>query len=176
METIKLKDKKKIFTWKRIFILFIAIGIIISINVIDIRYKYYNITPDYKITYIGVSEDKNLIDKSAMQYIKEIKEQGYLIADYNLTIAPVIELSLVKRWRKDDKEKIIEELKDNFTILVYCTQIQYQDKKFYIQNSEVNYFILKLKLLDSSIEIDKKYVYEDVRQVWNKQKIEEYFN
>ena len=91
METIKLDDKKfKIkLPKKKTLFLFLVPSIVILFIVLfkiffKVGYAYYEIQETGEKIKIGYSVNKSLVEDTMYDYMKEIKEQGYDIIEFNM--------------------------------------------------------------------------------------------
>ena len=158
METIKLNKKKKKIMWKRIFITLLAIAIlaggIFFASTIRFGYRYYSIDENRNKIDLGISAQEHLLDTVLMEELDTAKQQGYQIADYNLT--HIIDKKWVITWKKnkDNDEVIKSAIADSIYIIVYALKLDI-DGKTYILPEKQGYQVLSaLKQHNENINID----------------------
>ena len=158
MRTIKLENNnKKIFVLLR-NIIFIILFIFLFFKYFSFTYEYYYISENKEYISIGLSNEKDLIDKTVLKYLDEVKNNNINIADFNLVKSYGKRIKIIfKKDLKEEKNDIENNIKQNIYIKIYGIVINYNDNNYYfLENQEEE--ILEI-LEDKNFNIKKNFFY-----------------
>ena len=137
METIILNKKTKVILWKRIIIAFCIISTLgfLFINC-SFKYKYYQILPDGTQSAIGITSSKYIIEDTSIEILRNIREQGHEIADYNYHT--IIKKKIVLSWKNtDNADKIKDAIEKSLYAVIYAYQFPYEDNIYILSKDQL---------------------------------------
>ncbi len=166
---------------------------------IHIDYHYYIITPVSEKIDLGIGDNKHLKDKAVMEYLDELKEQKYLIADFNLTELVKVQPHITFGKRKYNNQEIMDNITDKMYITVYASKLTIGEDIIYIPHFRNFSVVNKIETVANQpkkkegtvkkngkketitieepvnpIDIKQEYVYINIDQLWDDQAIDEY--
>lgn len=156
METIVLKNKKKIDWKKIIIILVICAGIAFSVAFIGyfrIAYQYYETDIGNTVEVLGVSSQNDLIDRAFIEKIRETKKEGFQIVDYNLSTKIDKKIIITKKSRADEKTSINSKIKEKIYITVPAYKLTLDGKDYYFEKQKGTEVLYKLKNINPKLDI-----------------------
>lgn len=158
MRTIKLENsnKKNLILLRNI--IFIILFIFLLFKYFSFTYEYYYISEEKEYVSIGLSNEKDLIDKTVLNYLDEIKNNNINIADFNLIKSYGKRIKIIfKKDLKEEKNVIENNIKQNIYIKIYGIVINYNNNNYYfLENQEEE--ILEI-LEDKNFNIKKNFFY-----------------
>lgn len=158
MRTIKLENnnKKNLILLRNI--VFIILFIFLLFKYFSFTYEYYYISEEKEYINIGLSNEEDLIDKTVLNYLDEIKNNNINIADFNLTKSYGKRIKIIfKKDLKEEKNVIENNIKQNIYIKIYGIVISYNNNNYYfLENQEEK--ILEI-LKDKNFNIKKDFFY-----------------
>lgn len=158
MRTIKLENnnKKNLILLRNI--IFIILFIFLLFKYFSFTYEYYYISEEKEYINIGLSNEEDLIDKTVLNYLDEIKNKNINIADFNLTKSYEKRIKIIfKKDLKEEKNIIENNIKQNIYIKIYGIVINYNNNNYYfLENQEEE--ILEI-LKDKNFNIKKNFFY-----------------
>ena len=178
METIKLDDKKfKIRLPKKKTLLWIFVPSIIILLValfkifFKVGYVYYEVQEGGQRIKIGYSVNKDLVEDTLYYYLKDIKEQGYEIVDFNLKKYYTKRFTIFPK-NKYNYSEVEERIKNGTYVSIDASKITVNNVIIYVKFADGKNIFEKFKKFKPKIEN----VYIDISQIWTYDEIEKYFN
>lgn len=153
METIVLKNKKKI-NWKKVIIIScicVLIAVIVGLYAgFRITYEYYQINIDGTYTTIGTATQNDLIDRAIVEKVREVKQEGFQIADYNLDTLVKKRLIIIKRQKKDDTSTY-DAIKDKVYVIVAANKLDLDGETYYFERHLGYITLSKLREINKNL-------------------------
>ena len=178
METIKLDDKKfkiKLPKKKTLFLFLIPSIVILFIVLFKIFFKvgyaYYEIQETGEKIQIGYSVNKSLVEDTMYDYMKEIKEQGYDIIEFNMKKYYTKKFTIFSKSKYNYSE-VISRIKEGTYVSIDASKITVNNVFIYVNSKEGRDVFEKFKKFKPTLEN----VYVDISQIWTSDEIENYFN
>lgn len=161
MRTIKLENnnKKNLILLRNI--IFIILFIFLLFKYFSFTYEYYYISEEKEYISIGLSNEKDLIDKTVLNYLDEIKNNNINIADFNLTKSYGKRIKIIfKKDLKEEKNVIENNIKQNIYIKIYGIIINYNNNNYYFLESQEEEILEILKNKNFNIKKDFFYLHQ----------------
>lgn len=158
MRTIKLENnnKKNLILLRNI--VFIILFIFLLFKYFSFTYEYYYISEEKEYINIGLSNEEDLIDKTVLNYLDEIKNSNINIADFNLTKSYGKRIKIIfKKNLKEEKNVIENNIKQNIYIKIYGIIINYNNNNYYFLESQEEEILEILK--NKNFNIKKNFFY-----------------
>ena len=120
--------------WKKIIIIScicVLIAVIVGLYAgFRITYEYYQINIDGTYTTIGTATQNDLIDRAIVEKVREVKQDDFQIADYNLDTLVKKRLIIIKRKQKDDTSTY-DAIKDKVYVIVAANKLNLDGETYY---------------------------------------------
>lgn len=161
MRTIKLENnnKKNLILLRNI--VFIILFIFLLFKYFSFTYEYYYISEEKEYINIGLSNEKDLIDKTVLNYLDEIKNNNINIADFNLTKSYGKRIKIIfKKDLKEEKNVIENNIKQNIYIKIYGIVISYNNNNYYFLENQEEEILEILKNKNFNIKKDFFYLHQ----------------
>lgn len=161
MRTIKLENnnKKNLILLRNI--VFIILFIFLLFKYFSFTYEYYYISEEKEYVSIGLSNEKDLIDKTVLNYLDEIKNNNINIADFNLTKSYGKRIKIIfKKDLKEEKNVIENNIKQNIYIKIYGIVISYNNNNYYFLENQEEEILEILKNKNFNIKKDFFYLHQ----------------
>lgn len=161
MRTIKLENnnKKNLILLRNI--VFIILFIFLLFKYFSFTYEYYYISEDKEYINIGLSNEEDLIDKTVLNYLDEIKNNNINIADFNLTKSYGKRIKIIfKKDLKEEKNVIENNIKQNIYIKIYGIIINYNNNNYYFLENQEEEILEILKNKNFNIKKDFFYLHQ----------------
>lgn len=161
MRTIKLENnnKKNLILLRNI--IFIILFIFLLFKYFSFTYEYYYISEEKEYINIGLSNEEDLIDKTVLNYLNEIKNNNINIADFNLTKSYGKRIKIIfKKDLKEEKNVIENNIKQNIYIKIYGIIINYNNNNYYFLESQEEEILEILKNKNFNIKEDFFYLHQ----------------
>ena len=161
MRTIKLENnnKKNLILLRNI--VFIILFIFLLFKYFSFTYEYYYISEEKEYINIGLSNEEDLIDKTVLNYLNEIKNNNINIADFNLTKSYGKRIKIIfKKDLREERNVIENNIKQNIYIKIYGIIINYNNNNYYFLESQEEEILEILKNKNFNIKKDFFYLYQ----------------
>lgn len=161
MRTIKLENnnKKNLILLRNI--IFIILFIFLLFKYFSFTYEYYYISEEKEYINIGLSNEEDLIDKTVLNYLDEIKNNNINIADFNLTKSYGKRIKIIfKKDLKEEKNVIENNIKQNIYIKIYGIIINYNNNNYYFLENQEEEILEILKNKNFNIKKDFFYLHQ----------------
>lgn len=161
MKTVKLENnnKKNLILLRNI--IFIILSIFLFFKYFSFTYEYYYISEKKEYINIGLSNEKDLIDKTVLNYLNEIKNNNINIADFNLTKSYEKKIKIIfKKDLKEEKNIIESNIKQNIYIKTYGIIINYNNNNYYFLEKQEEEILKMLKGKNFNIKKDFFYLHQ----------------
>lgn len=161
MRTIKLENnnKKNLILLRNI--IFIILFIFLLFKYFSFTYEYYYISEEKEYINIGLSNEKDLIDETVLNYLNEVKNNNINIADFNLTKSYGKRIKIIfKKDLKEEKNVIENNIKQNIYIKIYGIVISYNNNNYYFLESQEEEILEILKNKNFNIKKDFFYLHQ----------------
>jgi hypothetical protein len=156
METIVLKNKKRI-DWKKVIIILILCAMIAGSAILvyhcRLSYQYYTIDITGIKTVLGNSTQSNLVDRAFEEKLREVKQEGYQIADFNASSLIKKKVVITKRSNKNDDTSIKTQIKQDIYVVVPAYKLTIDKNTYYFQRSLGYNTLYKLKEINKQLNI-----------------------
>ena len=157
METIILKNKKRI-DWKKIIIILILCMMIAGNTILVYHcrflYQYYKVDITGQKVVLGNSTQPNLIDRAFDEKMKEVKQEGYQIVDFNASSLIEKKIVIIKRANQTDDKSIKELIKQNIYVVVPAYKLTIDKTTYYFQKKDGYDTLYKLKEINKQLDIN----------------------
>lgn len=161
MRTIKLENnnKKNLILLRNI--IFIILFIFLLFKYFSFTYEYYYISEKKEYINIGLSNEKDLIDETVLNYLNEVKNNNINIADFNLTKSYGKRIKIIfKKDLKEEKNVIENNIKQNIYIKIYGIVISYNNNNYYFLENQEEEILEILKNKNFNIKEDFFYLHQ----------------
>ena len=161
MKTIKLENNNKKYLILLKNIIFIILFIFLFFKYFSFTYEYYYISEEKEYINIGLSNEEDLIDKTVLNYLDEIKNNNINIADFNLIKSYGKRIKIIfKKDLKEEKNVIENNIKQNIYIKIYGIVINYNNNNYYFLEKQEEEILKMLKGKNFNIKKDFFYLHQ----------------
>ena len=157
METIVLKNKKRI-DWKKVIIILVLCAMIAGSAILvyhcRLSYQYYTVDITGIKTVLGNSTQSNLVDRAFEEKLREVKQEGYQIVDFNASSLIKKRIVITKRSNKNDDTSIKTQIKQDIYVVVPAYKLTIDKNTYYFQKKQGYDTLYKLKEINKQLDIN----------------------